>query len=82
MLGAVHDAHPNPLTCVPMGHKTHVQSENRRGDDALQYWGRGQARQAVWFGLGRDPDGHALQLAMVEDRYRGSVHEVQLAPPA
>ena len=82
MLGAVHDAHPKPLTCVPLGHKTQVQSENVNGEDALQYCGRGQARHAVWEGFGRDPDGQELQLAMVDDRKRGRVHDVQLAPPA
>jgi hypothetical protein len=81
MDGAVHDAHPNPLTCVPSGHKTHVH-DAKVMDVPLQYCGKGHARHAVCESLGSDPDTHSLQLGMLNERYSGKVHDVQLAPPA
>ena len=81
MRGAVHDAHPKPLTSVPSGHKTHVHSANVM-EVPLQYWGSGHARHAVCKSFGSEPDGHDEQLGMLSERNRGRVHDVQLAPPA
>lgn len=80
MVGAVHDAHPNPLTCVPSGHKTHVH-DAKVMEVPLQYCGKGHARHAVCDAFGNAPDGQALQLGMLKDRKSGSVQLVQLAPP-